>query len=179
MGEKAVRRILQEMQRRSITTHLGRKIKGFDTGKIMTEGEEFESDLILFIPGMTGPAWAPNSGLNLSEGGFFQATEYCREIGNKHIYIAGDAGSFPGPDWKPRQAHMADLQAETAAQNILNKIAGRKDSHTFKTKLICIIDTLDTGTLVYRDNKRMMQLKSKPFHWAKSIFEWNYLRPYR
>ncbi len=179
MGEKAVGRILQEMRHRNITTHLGHKLEGFDSGKVITKGEEFASDLILFIPGMTGPEWASDSGLDLSEGGFFQATEHCRAADNEYVYVAGDAGSFPGPEWKPKQAHMADLQAEAAARNILNRIAGREDSHTFKTELICIIDTLDTGTMVYRDNKRMMQLKGKPFHWAKSIFEWNYLRPYR
>jgi len=38
--------------------------------------------------------------------------------------IAGDAGSFPGPDWQPKQAHMADLQAVTAAKNLVRKLNG-------------------------------------------------------
>jgi len=29
--------------------------------------------------------------------------------------VAGDSGSFPGPDWMPKQAHMADLQADSIA----------------------------------------------------------------
>lgn len=179
MGEKAVDRILQEMQQRNITTHLGHKMQGFEADRVITRGETFASDLTMFIPGMSGPVWAPDSGLDLSAGGFFQATEHCRVAGSEDVYVAGDAGSFPGPDWKPKQAHMADLQAEAAARNILRRIAGGEDSHTFKTELICIIDTLDNGTLVYRDSRRMMQLKGRPFHWAKSLFEWNYLRPYR
>lgn len=179
MGEKAVDRLLGEMQRRGIKTHLGNKMKGFEAGKVMTQAEEFDTDLILFVPGMTGPAWAAESGLSLSEGGFFQANEHCRVEGSEAIYVAGDAGSFPGPDWKPKQAHMADLQAEAAAKNILANIAGKADSHTFKTELICIVDSLSTGTMVYRDPKRSLQLRGKPFHWAKSLFEWNYLRPYR
>ena len=179
MGDKAVERILGEMQRRHITIHAGHKMKRFEAGRVVTDGEEFAGDLILFVPGMTGPDWASNSGLALSAGGFFQATEHCRVAGSERVYVAGDAGSFPGPDWKPKQAHMADLQAEAAAKNILNQIAGREDDHTFKTELICIIDTLDTGTMVYRDCQRMFQLKARPFHWAKSWFEWRYLRPYR
>lgn len=179
MGDKAVERILGEMKRRNITTHLGKKMKGFEPGKVKMEEHEFDCDLILFIPGMTGPAWAADSGLTLSEGGFLKGNEHCRVADSDAIYVAGDAGSFPGPDWKPKQAHMADLQAEAAAKNILNQLKGQADSHTFKTELICIIDSLNTGTMVYRDEKRMMQLKGKPFHWAKSVFEWNYLRPYR
>ena len=179
MGEKAVDRLLGEISRRDIHTHLGSKMKGFEANKVMTETEEFETDLILFIPGMTGPAWAGETGLSLSEGGFFKADEFCRVTGGENIYVAGDAGSFPGPDWKPKQAHMADLQAEAAAANILERLKGRQDQHTFKTELICIIDTSTTGTMVYRDPKRSFQMKAKPFHWAKGLFEWNYLRPYR
>jgi len=179
MGEKAVDRLIGEMTRRGIQTHLGHKMKGFEQGKVMTEADEFDSDLVLFIPGMTGPAWAADSGLALSEGGFFSADKYCRVSGSKNVYIAGDAGSFPGPDWKPKQAHMADLQAEAAARNIISRIDGDGDCHVFKTELICIVDTLTTGTMIYRDPKRTLQLKGKPFHWAKLLFEWNYLRPYR
>ncbi|TNF91502.1 MAG: NAD(P)/FAD-dependent oxidoreductase [Gammaproteobacteria bacterium] len=179
MGEKAVDRILAEMSARGISTHLGKKMKGFEPNKVMTEGGEFETDLILFIPGMTGPALAAESGLELTEGGFFKADEFCRASNNENILIAGDAGSFPGPDWKPKQAHMADLQAETAVKNILNQIAGQPDRHTFKTELICIIDSHTTGTMVYRDPKREFRIKGKPMHWAKSIFEQIYLRTFR
>jgi len=179
MGEKAVDRLLGEMARRDIHTHLGSKMKAIEANKVSTESETFDSDLTLFIPGMTGPAWATESGLTLSEGGFFKANEYCRVDGSEDVYVAGDAGSFPGPEWKPKQAHMADLQAEAAARNILSQIKGIDGKHTFKTELICIIDSNTTGTMVYRDPKRALQLKGKPFHWAKSLFEWNYLRPYR
>lgn len=179
MGEKAVDRLLNEMSQRNVHTHLGSKLKSMQADRVITETETVESDLILFIPGMAGPTWAADSGLNLSEGGFFQADEYCRVTGSEHFYVAGDAGSFPGPDWKPKQAHMADLQAEAAAKNILSRLNGGDDQHTFKTELICIIDSNTTGTMVYRDTKRSVQMKGKPFHWAKSLFEWNYLRPYR
>lgn len=179
MGEKAVDRLLAEMARRHIHTHLGSKMKAIEADKVLTENETFDSDLTLFIPGMTGPEWATESGLTLSEGGFFKADEYCRVVGSETIYVAGDAGSFPGPEWKPKQAHMADLQAEAAAKNILNRINGYNDQHTFKTELICIIDSNTTGTMVYRDPRRSLQMKGRPFHWAKSLFEWNYLRPYR
>jgi sulfide:quinone oxidoreductase len=180
MGEKAVDRMLGEMRRRGIRTELGHKMKGMTESSVITEGGEFASDLTLFVPGMTGPDWASGSGLPLSDGGFIRADAHCQVPGFERVYVAGDAGSFPGPDWKPKQAHMADLQAEAAARNVLARIKGQKAEHRFKTELICIIDSLNTGTLVFRNPQRDLLLGSlPPLHWAKVAFEKWYLRGYR
>jgi sulfide:quinone oxidoreductase len=183
MGEKAVDRILGEMARRGIETHLGHKLKAIEPHRVVTEGGEVPSKLTLFVPGMTGPAWAEASGLALSPGGFIAADAHCRAAGPQgpveRVYVAGDAGSFPGPDWRPKQAHMADLQATTAARNLLAHLAGKPQRHTFRTELICIVDTLTSGTLVYRDARRSFSLGAPPLHWAKAAFEWQYLRAYR
>lgn len=183
MGEKAVERILGEMARRGIQTHLGHKLRALEPTRVVTEGGEVPSDLTLFMPGMTGPAWAGESGLPLSEGGFFKADAQCRAAGPggpvERVYVAGDAGSFPGPDWRPKQAHMADLQAEAAVRNLLAHRAGRPETHTFRTELVCIVDALTTGTIVYRAGDRAFSLKGPPLHWVKAAFEWSYLRPYR
>ena len=179
LGEKAVGRLLGEMKKRDIQTYLGKKMKAFSETSVETEGARFDADLILFIPGMTGPAWAANSGLTLTDGGFFQANEYCQVQGQEHVFVAGDAGSFPGPEWKPKQAHMADLQAEAAAKNILEVLQLKKPRHTFKTELICIVDALSNASMVYRDPKRSFMVKMPPLHWAKVAFEKFYLKEYR
>lgn len=179
LGDKAVDRILGEINKRNIQTQLGKKMVRFTASSIETEGGRFDADLILFIPGMTGPAWAADSGLELSEGGFLKANKYCQVEGQEHVFVAGDAGSFPGPDWKPKQAHMADLQAEAAAKNAIDVLNLMKAQHTFKTELICIIDTLTTGSLVYRDPKRGFMMKMPPLHWAKIMFEKLYLNAYK
>jgi sulfide:quinone oxidoreductase len=178
LGDKAVDRILAEMKKRNIKTYLGKKMKRFSENSIQTEAETFAADLILFIPGMTGPEWAAESGLTLSEGGFFKADKYCQVEGQDRVFVAGDAGSFPGPDWKPKQAHMADLQAEAAAKNVLDALNLMKPRHTFKTELICIIDTLTNGSLVYRSEKRGFMMKMLPLHWLKKWYERLYLKEY-
>ena len=180
LGEKAVTGLLAEMARRRIDTHLGHKLLGFSERGVDTEGGHVNADLILFMPGLTGPAWAPDSGLPLSPGGFFQADEFCRVAGANKVFVAGDAGSFPGPDWMPKQAHMADLQARAAAENLLLALDGKPATARFKVELICIVDTIDKGILVYRDLKRSMLLPfSRVFHWAKRFFEGHYLRVFR
>jgi sulfide:quinone oxidoreductase len=180
LGEKAVDAILAQMQKYNIRTHLGHKMKGFSACMVHTEGGDIASDLTLFMPGMTGPSWLTNSGLPLSEGGFIQADAQCCVPGFENIYVVGDSGSHPGPEWMPKQAHIADLQAQAAVKNILAAQKGQPTNHQFKSELICIIDTLDSGMLIYRSPKRMMLMpKTRAFNWAKRLFEWHYLRAYR
>lgn len=177
LGEKAVKGLLAEMKKRGIDTHLGHKIQSFENNIVKTEGGEIAADLILFMPGMTGPAWVQGSPLPLSEGGFIKADRMAQVAGMQRVYVAGDAGSYPGPDWMPKQAHMADLQAKAAVNNIKLNLAGKDASEQFKVELICIVDTLDKGILVYRDESRGIVLPAMtPMHWAKSIFEKVYLR---
>ncbi|NCC27199.1 MAG: NAD(P)/FAD-dependent oxidoreductase [Gammaproteobacteria bacterium] len=180
LGPKAVDGILAEMKRRGIETHLGHKLKSFSEKKVTTEGGEFDADLILFMPGMTGNTWFDNTALPRSSGGLLQADAHCRVPGYERVYVAGDSGSFPGPDWMPKQAHMADVQARTAVKNLLGELQGRPPGETFKVELVCIVDANDTGMLVARTEKFNLVLPStRIFHWMKLGFEWWYLRPYR
>lgn len=180
LGPKAVKGLLATMKKRGIETHLGHKMKGFEVDKVLTEGGEIHADLILFMPGMTGNAWFDNSELPRSEGGLLRADKYCRVEGMQRVYVAGDSGSFPGPDWMPKQAHMADLQARAAVMNLLQELTGRAPRETFKVELMCIIDSNDRGMLVARTPKRSIVLPAcRLWHWAKRLFEWWYLRQLR
>lgn len=177
LGPKAVAALLREMGRRGIRTHLGHKMLGFTPSSVRTEGGELAADLILFQPGMTGNQWFDATPLPRSDGGFVQADRRCRVAGFERVYVAGDAGSYPGPDWMPKQAHMADLQAETAAANLLAELRGREPDRTFRVELVCIVDAHDSGMLVARTERHSLVLPaSRVFHWAKRAFERLYLR---
>ncbi|MCP3672023.1 MAG: FAD-dependent oxidoreductase [Gammaproteobacteria bacterium] len=180
LGPKAVDGLLSEIRKRGIETHLGHKIKGFTETSVQTEGGEFESHLTLFMPGITGNKWFDNTDLPRSAGGLIQADQLCRVQGMQKIYVAGDAGSFPGPDWMPKQAHMAELQANTAATNLLAELRGEKPTKHFRVELVCIVDTLNSGMLVARNQKYNLVLPNmRLFHWLKRLFEWWYMRRYR
>jgi len=180
LGPKAVDKLLGEMKKRDITTYLGHKMKAFESDKVITEGAEFDADLIIFMPGMTGNKWFDSSELPRSEGGLVKANKHCKVESMDGVYVAGDSGSFPGPDWMPKQAHMADLQAEAAAKNLLAELDGQTADATFKVELICIVDSNNKGMVVSRTEEKNMMLPSTVlFHWAKRFFEWWYLRQYR
>ena len=94
--------------------------------------------------------------------------------------MAGDAGSYHGPDWLPKQAHMADLQAQAAVRNLLATLKGEPATATFKAELICIVDSYDAGMLVYRSERRSFMLpSSRAMHWSKRYFESHYLKAIR
>ena len=59
------------------------------------------------------------------------------------------------------------------------ELAGRTPTARFKPELVCIVDSLDKGILVYRTEKRTIVLPSRLLHWAKRAFEWWYLRDLR
>ena len=180
LGERALARLMAEMNRRGIELHLGHKLLGFEADKVKTEGGEFAADIIVFMPGLTGNAWFDNTDLPRSTGGLVKADAHCRVEGRANIYVAGDAGSFPGPDWLPKQAHMAELQAEAAAANLLAELAGRAPDQTFRPELVCIVDSLDSGILVRRTESSAMALPPlRLMHGAKAAFESWYLRRYR
>jgi sulfide:quinone oxidoreductase len=180
LGPEAVDGLLAEMARRDIKTLLGHKMVRFDAGKVVTEGGEIEADLILFMPGLTGPAWLAEADLPLSPGGMVAADAMCRVKDRPNVWAVGDVGSYPGPDWLAKQAHQADLQAKAAAANIAAILAGRAPSTEFKCELICIVDTLKTGILVYRSpNRNFVSPQTRLFHLAKRAFEKQYTLSYR
>jgi len=180
LGPKAVEGLMKEMRKQGIETHLGHKLKGFTEHQVLTEGGDIDADLILFMPGMTGNLWFDDTELPRSPGGLIQADAHCRVPGFERVYVAGDSGSFPGPEWMPKQAHMADLQAKTAAENLVLELKGGAPTKTFRVELVCIVDANDRGMLVARTEKHSMVLPAtRLFHWMKRGFEWWYLRQYR
>jgi sulfide:quinone oxidoreductase len=180
LGPKAVKGLIQEMKKRDIETHLGKKMVAFTDTSVVTEASTIAADLILFMPGMTGNKWFDNTQLPRSPGGLVIADAQCRVEGMSKVYVAGDSGSFPGPDWMPKQAHMADLQAAAAAKNLLAEFNGESPSETFKVELLCIVDSQTSGMLVARTEKKNIVMPNMTlFHWLKRFFEWWYLRQYR
>ena len=124
--------------------------------------------------------WFDQTSLPRSPGGLIKADAQCRIGGFPAVYVVGDSGSFPGPDWMPKQAHMADLQGETAAANLLAELDGKTPQQTFKVELLCIVDSLDAGMLVRRTPDSEMSLPPLGLmHNAKAFFESWYLRKYR
>jgi sulfide:quinone oxidoreductase len=179
LGERAYRGLLREMARRQIEiASLGVKLARFEPDRIVTEAGEIGADLILFMPGLTGPAWVAESGFPVSPGGMIETDAQTRVKGAQHVYAVGDSARFDAPDWAPKQAHMADLQAIAASANALAELDGKPAQKTFRWELVCTVDMLDKGVLVFR-NARLGFAFPAPFvHMLKRFFEGLYIRRY-
>jgi sulfide:quinone oxidoreductase len=75
----------------------------------------------------------------------------------------------------PKQAHMADLQGAAAAVNLIDELAGKEPTQIAPAELVCIVDSFDGGTLVYRTEKRKLLLRARLLHHAKLWFERRYI----
>jgi sulfide:quinone oxidoreductase len=180
LGEKAVGLILEEMRKRGIDTVLGEKPQRFEADAVQLERTRLDSAMTVFMPGLTGQAWLDATALPRSPGGFVQGDAQCRVAGVACTFVAGDGGSYPGPDWLPKQAHQADLQAIAVAANIAAIESGKPAEETFTVELMCIVDSLDRGLLVTRKGDGGRALPPlRMMHWAKAAFEKRYLRRYR
>ncbi|MGC8510266.1 MAG: NAD(P)/FAD-dependent oxidoreductase [Acidimicrobiales bacterium] len=172
LGPRAVTGVMKEMESRAIRSHLGHKILGFAADRVILDDGDLAADLILFVPGMSGPRWARETDLALSPGGFIRADRSCRVFAHPGVFVVGDAGAYEGTaDWMPKQGHAAELQAATAAVNVAHFLAGEPPTATFRQELICIIDTLDSGIMVYRSPRFAGALPSPAWRVVKHGLE--------
>ena len=75
---------------------------------------------------------------------------------------------------------MADLQARAAAENLVAELRGEVPRRGFRPELVCIVDDLETGTLLARTPSGTFSLPPlRGLHWLKRWFERWYLRQYR
>jgi sulfide:quinone oxidoreductase len=85
----------------------------------------------------------------------------------------------PAPTGCPSRRTSPTCRRRPPPRTCCARCDGKPPVARFKVELICIVDTLDRGILVYRDEKRALILPPcRLMHWAKRFFEWQYLRPY-
>ena len=179
LGERASAELVRRLERRGIAVHNGAAIARFEPDRVVTAAGEIASDLTIFMPGMTGPSWLAASALPMTESGHVAVDEHARAVGLERVYAIGDSAAFPGPDWQAKQAHAAELQAKTAARNLANALAGRPATAKVRHEIVCVLDDLDRGVLVYRDAKRQVVLPPlRLAHWMKLALERMFLRRY-
>lgn len=178
-GVDATEKLTQVLKEKNIQLEVGKKIEAFDADKVVYGGNQYDinADLILFQSGMTAPGWVDHTELPRSAGGLVQADAHAKVQGWQATYVAGDVGSFPGPEWQPKLGVSAKNQAIVAADNLVNELTGVAEKKNISFKLIYMIDTLKSGILVKRTERaHKLTPEIKPFHYVKRLIEWLYLR---
>ena len=176
MGEKALKSMDNSFKRLNIKQHFGKKIKSFEEHSIVFEDDsKVESDFTMFIPAGDGHEVVKNSDLPTNEAGFIQINDYCNVVSPNediptNIYAIGDIAALEGYDWRAKQGHIAEVMAKNVVHNIKAKDNNRSDYKGYKEHLniLCIMDTGNGASLIYRDDKRAINLALPIIgHWLK------------
>jgi sulfide:quinone oxidoreductase len=178
-GDAAVERLLARLEQIGVRLHLGCRIERFGPDRVVTDRGEIESDLTIFMPGMTGPAWLAAGELPVSASGHVAVDARARVAGLARVYAVGDCAAFPGPVWQAKQAHTAELQAEAAAANLARELRGHAPERTVRHEVINVVDNLDRAAFFYRDERGEIMLPPNPVaHYLKLGLEAKALRKY-
>jgi NADH dehydrogenase FAD-containing subunit len=133
--------VTAEFARRGIAGHKGAIVERVDPGQIgMKDGSSEPFDLLVSFPPYV--ASTRFEGLPSDDRGFLITDTKTRQLqGQPDVYVVGDAGDFP-----IKQAFLALLQADAAAEHLAERILGEEASAAFDPVSMCIMEQFDKAT---------------------------------
>jgi len=178
MGPKALSMMDTFFGMLDIKQHFGKKIKSFEKdGIIFEDDSKLDSDFTMFIPAGDGHQVVKDSDLPQNAAGFVKVDDFCQvdlsdmEQERAHnIYAIGDTAALEGYEWRAKQGHIAEVMARNVAHNIKVKESGNGEMLGYNEHLniLCVMDTGDGASFVYRDDKRAFMIPMPIVgHWLK------------
>lgn len=133
--------ITEEFEERTIFGHKGFVVTHIEPGVVHYQNKERkEFDLLVAAPPYV--AKERFHSLPLDDRGFIQVEPDSRRVkGHERVFALGDAGDFP-----IKQAFLALLQSDAAADHIVAEIEGRKPELNFEPMSMCIMEELNKAT---------------------------------
>ncbi|MDI6773058.1 MAG: FAD-dependent oxidoreductase [bacterium] len=130
-----------EFARRGITGHTQHVVERVEHGEVVYKnGRRLPYDLLISFPPYI--AATPFAGLPSDERGFLRTDLGTRQVvGHPDIYAAGDAGDFP-----VKQAFLAFLQADAAAEHLASQVLGITPAFEFQPVSMCVMEQFDKAT---------------------------------
>jgi sulfide:quinone oxidoreductase len=111
------------------------------------DGQRMDYDLLTLIPPFQGPNEAWHIGIT-DPNGYIRVDSRMRVHLAERMYAAGDSVNFSGP----KMGHMAVLQGEVAAANLVAEIEGRDPEASYEHELMFVIDK-GGGDSIYLHHK--------------------------
>jgi NADH dehydrogenase FAD-containing subunit len=143
LGPRAGESIAYEFERRRIIGHRGVALAGVEPGMaVLASGGRLRFDLLVSFPPTVAAAAFP--ALPSNDRGFLLTDGPTRRVvGQPEIFGVGDAADFP-----LKQAYLALLQADAAAEQVSAAITGIATERVFEPATMCVVEQLDTATFV-------------------------------
>lgn len=107
---------------------------------IYENGERLPYDLLVSFPPYVAANRYPS--LPADDRGFVQTVFETRQVaGHPEVYAVGDTADFP-----VKQAFLAFLQADAAAQHLATQVLGGNSAKRFEPTSMCVMEMLDKAT---------------------------------
>jgi sulfide:quinone oxidoreductase len=155
-GPRLHEAVTAEFERRGISGFTEYVVERVDEHEaVYHNGRRLPFDLLISFPPYI--ASTPFAGLPTDERGFIQTDLGTRQVaGQPDIYAVGDAGDFP-----VKQAFLAFLQADAAAEHLVARILGTAPEIAFEPTSMCVMEQFDTATFA-QVPLRLTGLPGKP-----------------
>jgi sulfide:quinone oxidoreductase len=129
-----------EFARRGITGHRGYVVDHVEPGRVVfADDQRLGYDLLVSFPPYA--AATTYAGLEADDRGFLATDEASRRLpGHPEVYAVGDTADFP-----VKQAFLALLQADVAAELIAAEVMGKSTEARFDPTSMCVMEQLDTA----------------------------------
>ena len=140
-GPRLNEHVTDEFLRRGIAGYRALAVAGVEPQEVAYQnGERLKFDLLVSFPPYI--ASTPFPGLSQDERGFLRTELATRQL-TQHpdIYAVGDAGDFP-----VKQAFLAFLQADAAAEHLSAQILKTQPSARFDPVSMCVMEQFDQAT---------------------------------
>ncbi len=134
--------LAEELERRHIESRTGQRVDRVEDGVLIDpDGGRVPFDLLIAAPTYTAAAsWRP---LPVDAQGFVRTETASRQVtGHPDVYAVGDASDFP-----VKQAVLALLQADAAAEHLAARVLGTAPAFSFDPSDVWLIEQLDQAVL--------------------------------
>jgi sulfide:quinone oxidoreductase len=133
--------VTDEFEERGISGHKGFVVTHVEPGAVHYQnGEQLKFDLLVsFPPYIAGKRYSP---LPMDERGFIRVDPDSRRVkGYSNIFAVGDTADFP-----IKQAFLALLQGDAAADHLAAEIEHRKPKVLYEPVSMCVMEELNKAT---------------------------------
>jgi sulfide:quinone oxidoreductase len=133
--------VLDEFTLRGIRGYTNYVVERVEPGQVRyANGATLPYHLLISFPPYV--ASTPFARLPVDDRGFVQTTLGTRQVqGLPDIYAVGDTADFP-----VKQAFLAFLQADAAAEHVAARLLGTSPKVTFEPTSMCVMEQFDTAT---------------------------------
>ena len=140
-GPRLHEEVTGEFSRRGVAGYTQYAVERIGVGEVAYKnGQRLPYDLLISFPPYV--ASTPFPGLPIDNRGFITTELGTRQVmGHPEIYAVGDAGDFP-----VKQAFLAFLQADAAAEHIAADILGQEPAAKFDPVSMCVMEQFDKAT---------------------------------